>query len=448
MKKDKKKLNILQLSTFDIGGGAEGSAWNLYNGFKKHGHNSWLAVGSKRTCDKDVFLIPNDQYGSFLRKTLSKPKMLTNKLTFKLHHFKRLEKLFHYAGEPRSYLDSLKGYEDYNYPGSQHILNLTPIFPDILHCHNLHTDYFDLRALSSLSKRLPIILNIRDAWLLTGHCAHSFDCEKWVDGCGSCPDLSIYPAIKKDGTAFNWRRKKEIYAQSRLYITTPSEWMMDSVKRSMLVGVDYRIIPNGIDLEIFKPENKIIARQKLNLPLDKKIILFVANGGKGNIWKDYNTIKKTIEYLTNASKIENMLFICLGDKGLINLNIQSVIKNYPFELDPRKVAMYYQAADIYLHASKVESFGKTITEAMACGTAVIASSVAAIPEQIQDSINGFLIQPSDYISMAERTMQLLNNNNLRKRFIQAGMQIVKKKYDINIQISSFLEWYREILENK
>jgi len=72
-----------------------------------------------------------------------------------------------------------RGHEDFNFPASWHLLDLPPRVPDILHGHNLHGCYFDLRALAWLSQQVPVILTLHDAWLLGGHCAHSFDCERW-----------------------------------------------------------------------------------------------------------------------------------------------------------------------------------------------------------------------------------------------------------------------------
>src|SRR5262249_10828825 len=126
---------------------------------------------------------------------------------------------------------------------------------DIVHAHNLHGYYFDLRILPELSGKIPLVLTLHDAWLLSGHCAHSFDCMRWQIGCGQCPDLSIYPPIKRDATSFNWRRKQQIFAQSKLYITTPSEWLMRRAQASILAPAiqDARVIPNGVDLGIFRP---------------------------------------------------------------------------------------------------------------------------------------------------------------------------------------------------
>src|SRR5262249_35811923 len=150
------------------------------------------------------------------------------------------------------------GIEDFRYPGSRRLLQLTPQQPDLVHGHNLHGGYFDLRILPELSAQVPVVLTLHDAWLLSGHCSHSFDCERWKTGCGRCPDLTIYPAIRRDATASNGRRKRTIYQRSRLHVAAPCQWLMDKVNESILAlgAVETRIIPNGVDRTTFHPAER------------------------------------------------------------------------------------------------------------------------------------------------------------------------------------------------
>src|SRR5207249_2562667 len=128
--------------------------------------------------------------------------------------------------DPAARIDYHLGREDFRFPGTRELLSLTPEPPDVFHAHNLHGGYFDLRLLPALSRRSPFVLTLHDAWLLSGHCAHSLDCERWLGGCGACPDLSLYPAVKRDATAQNWQQKRRIYADARLHVATPSRWLM------------------------------------------------------------------------------------------------------------------------------------------------------------------------------------------------------------------------------
>ena len=130
--------------------------------------------------------------------------------------------------DPGVLLDVARGREDFRFPASHRVLELSPRVPDVLHLHNLHGGYFDLRVLPELSARQPTVVTMHDEWLYTGHCAYTLDSERWLEGCGSCPHLDSYPALRVDGTAENWRRKAALYKRSRLHVVCPSEWLLDA----------------------------------------------------------------------------------------------------------------------------------------------------------------------------------------------------------------------------
>ena len=219
-----------------------------------------------------------------------------------------------HIGEPYRWLQQQLGCEDFNFPGTRRLLELAE-FPDIIHCYNLHGGYFDLRALRSLSHRLPVILDLRDSWLLSGHCGYSFDCERWKTGCGNCPDLGIYPPISRDATAYNWRRKRNVYNQSRFYVATPSRWLMQKVEQSMLAPaiVGSRIITTGIDQAIFHPVNKLEARKTLKLPAAARVLLFSAYGIKQNRFKDYQTMRDAVTLVAKRLRGKELIFVALGE---------------------------------------------------------------------------------------------------------------------------------------
>jgi len=261
-------MNVLQVSTTDTIGGAEKIAWNLFQAYRSRGHASRLAVGRKFSNDPDVLLIPNEKLqGSWYRGWLALSRYLES-LDGRFRGAWRLSDLIRGVAEPRKWLDQYRGIEDFHFPGTWHLLRLTSHVPNLVHFHNLHGGYFDLRVLPWLSQRIPVVVTLHDAWLFSGHCSHSLECERWKTGCGQCPDLTTYPSIQRDATNFNWRRKQEIYSKSRLYVTTPSRWLMNKVEHSMLAPavVDTRIIPNGVDLTVFYRAETQATRAALGLP--------------------------------------------------------------------------------------------------------------------------------------------------------------------------------------
>ena len=444
------KFSILQVSTRDIAGGAEKIARDLFKAYEKTNHGSWLAVGHKSSSDSHIIEIPRNPHS-----------VPWAKICWLLHgRLIRIEHLLPAAGKMCAWLRIIAqgipeierelGLEDFNFPPTRHLLRLIPEKPNILHCHNLHGNYFDLRTLPKLSAKTPTILTLHDQWLLGGHCAHSFSCNKWRSGCGECPDIGSYQAIRRDASSRNWKRKRKIYARSRLYIAAPSKWLMDRVDQSMLApgAVEKRIIPHGVDLSVFHPIDKQNARAQLNLPLDVDIVLFVANRMRKNIYKDYDTIHQALSLVSHKKQDKCLMFMALGEDAPKNYIDKTAIHFIPYQSDAAVVANYYQAADIYLHAAKADTFPNTILEALACGTPVIATAVGGISEQIIDGISGFLIQQGDSSAMADCIITLLKNTELRISMGKAAAEDAKLRFDFASTASKYLDWYDEILSSE
>jgi glycosyltransferase involved in cell wall biosynthesis len=455
-------VRILLVSTSDQGGGAERSAWSLFKAYAAQGHKSWLAVGYKRSDDPDLILIPNESSTSRWTKMWDGMGMRLEQKAPGSRGFYRMASLARLLSNPRRWTDVRRGYENFHFPGTWRLLDLVDR-PQIVHCFNLHGDYFDLRALSSISRKVPVVLDLRDAWLLSGHCAHSFDCDRWRTGCGNCPDLTLYPAIGRDGTAANWRRKREIYAASRIYISTPSQWLMRKVEQSMLAPaiVQARVIPTGVDLTIYHPGDKAAARRALHLPQDAKILLFAANQIRRNIWKDYNTVELAIASVGKRYGAGNIHLVALGENGPAGKVGETQVHFVPHQADPETVALYYQAADIYVHAARADTFPRVVLEALACGIPVLATAVGGIPEQIKplqgpksitprsytaQEATGILTQPGDPEEMAFGMDRLLRNDSLRHQLSRNARADAVRRFDLQVQATRYIEWYRAILE--
>lgn len=444
---DRRMLSILQVNTVDAGGGAESVSRSLFQSYRARGHHSWLAVGCKYSDDPQVVELPNyERSSTWTRGCLAVANAL---LPFvrKVRGAGRLRRMITLLGEISRLSEILRGREDFAYPGTYRLLELVPERPDIIHFHNLHGNYFDLRALPWLTRQVPTVLTLHDTWLLSGHCAYTLGCERWKIGCGNCPDLSIYPAILRDATAYNWQRKRDLYQHSALYVATPSRWLMNRVQESMLAPAvaEGRVIPYGVDVSIFCPAQQEEVRAGLGLPQNAKVLLFVANGAKRNRFKDYGTVRTAAAQVSERFQGQRVILLVVGEGGRTEQLGNGEIRFINYETDLRTVARYYQAADVYVHAARSDNFPNTVLEALACGIPVVATAVDGIPEQVDDGHTGFLVPGGDAEGMAARILQLLSDDVLRRQMGAQAVEVARRRFDLRQQVHTYLDWYQQII---
>ncbi|MBP5674198.1 MAG: glycosyltransferase [Victivallales bacterium] len=435
-------MRIVQINTADRGGGAEGSAWNLFSRFRSLGHDSKLVVGRKYSQDADVIEIPRKAHWT------GRPwQCLANAARSRegsLPGMRFLARCFDRLANPSRLIDWWNGRDEWTFPGCAQLPQIIGNKTDIIHCHNLHGWYFDLRVLPELAKIAPIVLNLRDTWALTGHCAYFIDCDHWKSGCGNCPRLNVYPAVRKDNTAWNWQRKAAIFKVSKLHVTAPSQWLLDRAKESMLNAVEYKLIPNGIDTTVFTPGDSVAARQELSLPLDAKIVMFAA-AAKSSYFKDPDTLWSGVKRL--ATLDPNLFFLCVGMELTSEINGIHA-KGIPYVSDARQMAQYYRSANVFLHTAKAEAFGKTVTEAMACGTPVVASATGGLVEQIIDGQTGLLFPTGDAEALAQAALRILNLPSEEYAAMQSTAAKRGASFSLTRQTEQFINWYNEIISQK
>lgn len=443
-----RNFSILQVSTKDQDGGAEKIAWELFQAYRARQMESWLVVGQKRSQDPQVLPMPHALARRGWSRAGWQAHASLQSLDGKIKGILRLAQMARRMAELPAWLDVYQGYEEFRFPGTWKLLELLPQRPDLLHCHNLHGYYFDLNALPWLSQQVPLVLTLHDAWLLSGHCAHSFTCDRWKQGCGQCPDLRIYPAIRRDATAENWQRKQQLYQQSRLYVVTPSRWLMNQVEQSMLASatVKSRVIPNGIDLTCFQPADQARVRSTLGLPLEAKILLCTGNLIQRNPWKDYEMMRQAVAQVATALPDQAVILLALGGQTITDDRLNGAqIRGVPYQKDPRLVAQYYQAADLYLHAAKADTFPTTVLEALACGTPVIATAIGGIPEQVQPGETGFLVPPGAVTEMATQIVQLLQDPERLTGMRQRAIAFARQHFSHTRMVDEYLDWYTEVI---
>lgn len=331
----------------------------------------------------------------------------------------------------------------------------------MVHCHNLHgfglTSHFDLGWLPELSLRKPVVLTLHDAWLLAGHCAHSLGCERWKTGCGDCPDLAIYPGVRRDHTAANWRRKQAVFLNSRFFLAAPCRWLLSKVEGSMLKPaiIESKVIPHGVDLNTFKPRNRQQLRRVLGLPNDAMIVLFVAQFGSANPFRDFGTLESALARLADRPMHARPLLLCIGGDSASRIHRAIDQRNLPFVRDQRTLADYYGVADVYVHPAREDTFPSTILEAMACGLPTVATNVGGIPEQVVDyrvaakeTATGILFERGNAEELAARLSMILENERLRSMLGSNAAARCREHFSLQLCLTRYESFFSEILDDR
>ncbi len=402
------------MSTTDVGGGAERVALDLHHAFRAQAQDATLVVGFKRSDEPGILELPRTFSGSAWTRTLNS---LAPGVEAAQHS--RMSLLVRRGimalGSPARALHRLQGLDDFDFPGTATLgtPDLTGRDPDILQLHNLHGNYFDLRQLPELSRKLPTVATLHDAWLSTGHCAQGLNCEKWRTGCGNCPRLDLPPAARRDCTHQNWEHKKALLEQSNLHLVVPSRWMAQRIKGSIieLAQRSLTVIPNGIDLEIFTPtdQNGTGALRRARGLADDAFVVATSAVGAHNPYKDADLTYHACRRLAHAwgSKRSLALLLIGSDANHYDETENLHIVETGYLADRKAVADALRCADVFVHAAHAEAFGLAPVEAQACGIPVIVSDVGGLPETVMPGKTGFLIPEGDVLAAAAHLARLV-----------------------------------------
>ena len=255
------------------------------------------------------------------------------------------------------------------------------VAPDLVHLHNAHGYYANLAELLIGLEEfgVPVVWTLHDCWSFTGHCTHfdAIGCERWLSGCGSCPQIGAYPSSwGMDRSAANFRLKNEIYSQlSSLTLVTPSRWLGQLVSRSMLRSTPLHVIENDPDEEVFRPRGRMASRKALGLPTDQYIVLAAAS-----FWdrrKGLADLSELSRHLRNDEEL-----VVVGQVRQVDQLPREVVHRAKTS-SAKSMAELYSAADVFVNPTMEDTYPSVNLEALACGTPVITYASGGSGEAIE-----------------------------------------------------------------
>ncbi len=380
-------MNVLHINTSASSGGAAIAARRHCEAMRKAGINAQLL---SLYGNEDNFTIISDYNQEYKQKR--------EKLGWITHKINRLQikrVAWHWV------------YGDYDISNLQVVKDADIIY---LHWINEFLGYKTIKNL--LEKGKPIIWYMHDMWPITGGCHHSFGCTKYEKDCSNCPLMKFFRNRTKNVLAKKikyWKRYPNFIP------VAPSTWLTECIRHSALFS-DKRTytIPNVIDTNLYIPKEKKGIKEKLGLPLNKKLILASAMG-YDNPFKGVQYLVKAMEALSDT----NYEFVIVGKakpeffpKILHKkLHLLGYIENQS------EMVNIYNCAEALLITSMAENFPNVVIEAMSCGMPVIGFATGGIKDQINHKENGWLVKQKDVKGLVEGIHWVLeeaNYNDLQK----------------------------------
>jgi len=316
---------------------------------------------------------------------------------------------------------------------------------DLLNLHIIHSGYFSYLALPKLTQSKPAVLTLHDMWSFTGHCAYSYDCERWKTGCGSCPYPDIYPAIRRDTTEWEWKLKNWAYSRSDLTIVAPSRWLVKKAKESLLSQFTIHHIPYGLDLNVFQPLDPEACRIALGIPPKKKVLMFSSVNLK-DPRKGGDLLIQALQKLPESLKKSCVLLIL----GLASTHIEAEVSipclSLGYISSDRIKSAAYSAADLFLFPTRADNLPLVLQESIACGTPIVSFKVGGVPDLVRSKITGYLAEPENIQDFANGIVELLEAKSLRSQMSTRCREIAEKEYALQIQAGRYVKIYEELLK--
>jgi glycosyltransferase involved in cell wall biosynthesis len=315
---------------------------------------------------------------------------------------------------------------------------------DVVHFHGLHSGFLSYLSLPALTRHKPTVFTLHDLWALTGHCASPRDCERWRIGCGHCPYPDTHPAIQRDATYIEWRLKRWAYSRSRLAIIALNQRHAQYARQGLLGRFPTYIIPNGVDTVLFQPQDRSRCRSVLGIPHDRHVVMFAALA-LDQFNKGGDLLVAALNHLPEPVR-SNVTLLLVGRGGAA---IRGAIDIPSVDLggveQPERMAVAYNAADLFVSPTRAETFSLVLAEAMACGTPLVAFDVGGVSALVRPGVTGHLAQPENPSDLAAGIAALLDDDTRRRVFGNNCRSIALAEYSASSVTDRHIALYETLM---
>jgi len=228
-------------------------------------------------------------------------------------------------------------------------------------------------------------------------------------------------------------------------VTAVSRFLKEKTLTNYDIEKDIVVIPNFVDIDLFKPKHDCSFRKNI-AGRGEKILVHTSN------FRPVKRVPDTIRIFERVQKEIPSKLLLVGD-GPDRSECERLVRQLDL-IDKVKflgkqeaLTEILNAADVFLIPSQSESFGLAALEAMACGIPVVSSSVGGLPELVGHNESGYIAEIGDIDRMTKYVIELLTNEKKYNIFSQNARERAVKKFDKNIVIPHYEDYYKKILDS-
>lgn len=317
-----------------------------------------------------------------------------------------------------------------------------PFDANIINLHWICDGFLTPSCLTHFGRK-PLVWTAYDMWPVCGAEHYAGDSRRHLEGYhrGNRPqDESGF-----DVNRWVWRRKRKAWRNLDMTIVVATRWLAGHFRDSVLFR-DRRIeiIPHGVDHTLFKPVDRQFARHVLNLPQDKRLILFGAMGGIDNRRKGAHLLLPALAELGGQGYGADTALAIFGSTQPPSPPDFGLPAHYLGRMDEIGLCLAYAAADIFVAPSMEDNLPLTVLEALACARPVVAFDIGGMLDAVVDGRNGALARSFDSADLARCLAEVLADAGRRVEMGAAGRRLVEEHFTLDRQARSYLSLYQDL----
>lgn len=285
----------------------------------------------------------------------------------------------------------------------------------------------------------PVIFTLHDMLAFTGGCHYSAGCQGYRETCMPCPQLN---EDVLNLAAWTLDRKRRLFRATNVSAIAPSRWLADCAAESgVFAPENISTIPNAVEIDLFRPTGKQIAKESLGIDPSVKTLLFGAENREHR--KGFDLLIEMLHRLKSDPRIDSLiaeqrLRILVFGEGNLELQATGIpLLNLGAVRNDARLALIYSAADLLILSSREDNLPNVMLEAMSCATPVISFTIGGIPEVIFDRVDGRLIPPFDTAAMASTVTELLHADAATLALGSAARDKIVAGYHLDAQATAY-----------